>query len=87
MYDNAGIRFSAGLGSRGQERNIPNLINNVKRIIDATSPDAIIAIEGNNEPNNRNWYVIFEGEVGGGNKEGKNNWKPVARMQKSCMKM
>ena len=82
LYDNAGIRFSAGLGAGGQERNIPNLINNVKRIINATSPDAIIAIEGNNEPNNRNWYVIFEGEVGGGNKEGKNNWKPVARMQK-----
>ena len=42
----------------------------------------LLRSKGNNEPNNRNWYVIFEGEVGGGNKEGKNNWKPVARMQK-----
>ncbi|WP_286007774.1 T9SS type A sorting domain-containing protein [Barnesiella viscericola] len=82
LYENAGIRFSAGLGAGGQERNIPNLINNVKRIIEATSPDAIIAIEGNNEPNNKNWYVIFEGEIGGGKAEGQYNWKPVARMQR-----
>lgn len=82
LYENAGIRFSTGLGAGGQEQNIPNLINNVKRIIEATSPDAIIAIEGNNEPNNKNWYVIFDGEIGGGSGEGKYNWKPVARMQK-----
>ena len=46
LYDNAGIRFSAGLGAVGQERNIPNLINNVKRIIDATSPTQLLRSKG-----------------------------------------
>lgn len=82
LYDEAGIKFSAGLGAGGIETNIPILIDNAKRLIAATSPDILIAIEGNNEPNNRNWYVIFEGEVGGGKGEGQYNWKPVARMQK-----
>lgn len=82
LYNEAGIRFSAGLGAGGTEANIPALISNAKKIIDATSPDILIALEGNNEPNNGNWYVIYNGEIGGGNKEGKNYWKPVARMQR-----
>lgn len=82
LYEESGIRFSAGLGAGGIETNVDNLIYNMKRVINATSPDIFIAVEGNNEPNNGSWYVIFEGEIGGGNKEGKNNWKPVARMQK-----
>jgi len=82
LYNEAGIKFSAGLGAGALETNIPVLISNVKRVIAATSPNAIIAIEGNNEPNNGNWYVKYNGEIGGGNQEGKTNWKPVARMQR-----
>ena len=77
----AGIRISAGLGAGGRESNIPVLIDNAKRVVAATSPETLIAIEGNNEPNNGNWYVIYDGEIGGGSGEGKTNWKPVARMQ------
>lgn len=82
LYEEGGIRFSGGLGAGGVESNVGTLISNMKRVIAATSPDIFIAVEGNNEPNNGSWYVKYQGEIGGGNKEGKYNWKPVARMQR-----
>jgi hypothetical protein len=82
LYDEAGIRFSAGLGAGGKESNIPVFISNVKRLITAADPDILIAVEGNNEPNNKNWYIMYNGEKGGGATTVGTNWKPVARMQK-----
>jgi hypothetical protein len=82
LYNEAGIRFSAGLGAGGKESNIPVFISNVKRVIAATNPGILIAVEGNNEPNNKNWYIMYNGEKGGGATTVGANWKPVARMQK-----
>ena len=82
LYENAGIRFSFGLGAGGRDTNIPVYISSVKRLIEATDPNIIIALEGNNEPNHSAWYIVFEDEIGGGSGSGKTNWKPVARMQK-----
>jgi hypothetical protein len=68
----AGVRFSWGLVSGGTD---------LKRLIETARPlaaaDALIAFEGNNEPNN--WGVTYQGEKGGGRAP---SWMAVAKLQR-----
>ena len=66
-----GVRFCTGLGSGGAD--IAKLINDGKQLAAA---GALLAFEGNNEPNN--WGVKYQGEAGGQ----RNSWLPVAKLQR-----
>ncbi len=70
-----GVKFSYGLLSGGSD--IERLINGAKPLAEQ---EALIAIEGANEPNN--WEVNYRGENGGGSK----SWIPVARLQQDLYK-
>ncbi|MCD7972708.1 MAG: T9SS type A sorting domain-containing protein [Candidatus Azobacteroides sp.] len=89
LRDELGVRFSIILPSEGDpftsegiryEAGIPRLINGAKELIDALSPDAIIAFEGCNEPNN--WGITYQGETGGGRNGTQHNWAVLARYHK-----
>lgn len=71
LHHATGARFSWGLGSGGT--NVQRLIETAKAIAAA---DALLAFEGNNEPNN--WGVTFQGEKGGGRAP---SWMAVAKLQ------
>lgn len=71
LHRATGVRFSWGLGSGGT--NLSRLIETAKSIAQA---DALLAFEGNNEPNN--WGVNYQGEKGGGNAP---SWMAVAKLQ------
>jgi hypothetical protein len=71
LHRQTGVRFSYGLMSGGT--NLTRLLDGARQL---ASADALIAIEGNNEPNN--WGVRYEGERGGRT----NSWLPVARLQR-----
>lgn len=71
LRNEAGARFSYGLLSGGND--IERLIDRAKKI---ATFDALLAIEGNNEPNN--WGVKYQGEEGGREK----SWLPVAKLQR-----
>lgn len=72
LHHATGVRFSWGLGSGG---------TNVHRLIETAKPlaaaDALLAFEGNNEPNN--WGVNYQGERGGGRAP---SWMAVAKLQR-----
>ena len=80
LRNEANLRFSAGLGTGGNQFRINSVISNARAIIENFGPDALIAIEGNNEPNGNGWHVTYEGEVGGGH-VARDNWVPIAKMQ------
>lgn len=72
LHKATGVRFSWGLGSGGT--NVKKLIDSAKAIAGA---DALLAFEGNNEPNN--WGVTYQGEKGGGQAP---TWMAVAKLQR-----
>jgi len=82
LYREAGVRFSLSLPTEGdaytvkgieQSDGITRLLAKGHRLIDEVSPDALIGIEGCNEPNN--WKITYHGiESGGGV-----SWRELAR--------
>ena len=71
LHEQTGVKISTSLGSGGS--NIAELISGSKRI---AALGALLAIEGNNEPNN--WGITYQENRGGRN----NSWIPVARLQR-----
>jgi hypothetical protein len=72
LHKETGVRFSWGLVSGGSD---------LKKLIETSRPlakaGALLAFEGNNEPNN--WGVTYEGKQGGGRAP---SWLAVARLQR-----
>ena len=71
LHEETGVRFSYGLMSGGT--NLSRLLEGARQLAAA---GALIALEGNNEPNN--WGVTYEGVRGGRT----NSWLPVAKLQR-----
>lgn len=72
LHKKTGVRFSWGLMSGST--NIKKLIETAKIL---AANDALLAFEGNNEPNN--WGVTYQGEKGG---KGATSWLAVAKVQR-----
>ncbi len=72
LHKQTGVRFSWGLVSGGSD--LEKLIKTSRPLAEA---DAILAFEGNNEPNN--WGVTYQGEPGGGRAP---SWLAVAKLQR-----
>lgn len=72
LHKQTGVTFSWGLVSGGSD--IKKLIDTAKPLAEA---DALLAFEGNNEPNN--WGVTYQGEAGGGRAP---SWVAVAKLQR-----
>lgn len=72
LHRKTGARFSWGLVSGGSD--LKKLIATGKQLAEA---DALLAFEGNNEPNN--WGVTYQGEAGGGRAP---SWMAVAKLQR-----
>ena len=70
LHNQTGVRFSYGLLSGGKD--IPRLLDGAKQL---ASAGALIALEGNNEPNN--WGITYQNQTGGRNL----SWLPVAKLQ------
>jgi hypothetical protein len=68
----AGVRLSWGLVSGGTD--VKKLVDTGKVLAEA---GALLAFEGNNEPNN--WGVTYQGEKGGGREP---SWMSVAKLQR-----
>jgi hypothetical protein len=72
LHRRTGVRFSWGLVSGGTD---------LKKLLDTARPlakaGALLAFEGNNEPNN--WGVTYEDKQGGGRAP---SWLPVAKLQR-----
>ena len=73
LHRDTGVKFSWGLVSGGTD--IKKLVRTGRVLADA---GALLAIEGNNEPNN--FGVVYQGEKGGGGRG--ISWMPVARLQR-----
>jgi len=84
LYNQGGIRFSLMLPSSGDAYtdsssgvNYPDgityLMDGAKQIVNQVSPDALLAFEGVNEPNN--WAITYQGQSSG---QG-NSWRGLAR--------
>lgn len=92
LYEEAGIRFSLILSPEGDAYGeypggIPHLIGGAKQIITEISPDALIAFEGCNEPNN--WGIYYKDRHGAGRYKGyfgdypeSESWAPLAAYQR-----
>jgi hypothetical protein len=72
LHRATGVRFSWGLVSGGTD--LDKLLATARRLAAA---NALLAFEGNNEPNN--WGVTYRGEKGGG---GAPSWLAVAKLQR-----
>lgn len=72
LHDQTGVKLSWGLFSGSAD--LEKLIKTGKVLAEA---GALLAFEGNNEPNN--WGITYKGEVGGG---GNHSWIPVAKLQR-----
>lgn len=72
LHRATGVRFNWGLVSGGSD--LKKLIETGRQLAAA---DALLAFEGNNEPNN--WGVIYQGEAGGGRAP---SWLAVAKLQR-----
>ncbi len=72
LHERTGVRFSWGLVSGGTD--LEQLIETARPLAAA---GALLAFEGNNEPNN--WGVTYQGERGGG---GAPSWMAVAKLQR-----
>lgn len=70
LYQRTGARIAYGLLSGGSD--LGRLIQQARELAKA---DALLALEGNNEPNN--WPVRYQGQLGGGQM----SWLAVARLQ------
>ncbi len=72
LHRQTGVRFSWGLVSGGTD---------IARLLDTARPlgqaGALLAFEGNNEPNN--WGITYQGEAGGGRAP---SWLAVAKLQR-----
>lgn len=71
LHRQTGVRFSYGLQSGGAD--VERLLRGAREL---AAEDALVAIEGNNEPNN--WGVTYQGEEGGSDL----SWLPVAKLQR-----
>ena len=74
LHRETGVRLSWGLVSGGTD--IKLLVDTAKVIAKA---GALLAIEGNNEPNN--WGVVYQGERGGGREQ---SWWPSPSCSGTC---
>lgn len=72
LHRQTGVRFSWGLVSGGSD--LERLIETARVL---AKEGALLALEGNNEPNN--WGVTYQGEQGGGAAA---SWMAVARLQR-----
>jgi hypothetical protein len=72
LHRQTGVRFSWGLVSGGTD--LKKLTETARELAKA---DALLAFEGNNEPNN--WGVTYQGEKGGGRAP---SWLAVAKLQR-----
>lgn len=72
VHNQTGVSFSYGLGSGGTD--IPRLIDGGKKLAEA---GALLAMEGNNEPNNFG-PITYNGERGGKGE----SWMAVAKIQR-----
>ena len=72
LHRQTGVRFSWGLVSGGTD--LKQLVETAKPLAEA---EALLAFEGNNEPNN--WGVTYQGEKGGGRAK---SWLAVAKLQR-----
>src|SRR5579871_1536946 len=72
LHRETAVRLTWGLGSGGSD--VEKLVKTGKVLAEA---DALLAFEGNNEPNN--WGVTYQGEKGGGRQS---SWIPVAKLQR-----
>jgi hypothetical protein len=72
LHRETGVRLSWGLVSGGTD--LKELVETGKVLAEA---GALLAFEGNNEPNN--WGVTYQGEKGGGRER---SWLAVARLQR-----
>jgi hypothetical protein len=72
LHRATGVRFNWGLVSGGSD--LTKLIDTARKLAEA---DALLAFEGNNEPNN--WGVNYQGEAGGGRAA---SWLAVAKLQR-----
>jgi len=72
LHKQTGVRFSWGLVSGGSD--LEKLIETARPLAAA---GALLAFEGNNEPNN--WGVTYQGEQGGGQAP---SWLAVAKLQR-----
>jgi hypothetical protein len=75
LHNQTGARIAYGLLSGGTD--LDRLIRQAKQL---ASAGALLAVEGNNEPNN--WGIRYQGEAGGGNR----SWLPVAKLQRDLCK-
>lgn len=71
LHKQTGARICYGLLSGGTD--LDRLLRESRQL---ASADVLLALEGNNEPNN--WTVTYQGETGGGNL----SWMPVAKLQR-----
>ena len=71
LHHQTGMRFSWGLVSGGND--LKRLTETARQLAVA---DALLAFEGNNEPNN--WGVTYQGQTGGQDR----TWMPVAKLQR-----
>jgi hypothetical protein len=76
LHRETGVRFSWGLVSGGTDLN--KLLETARPL---AKTDALLAFEGNNEPNN--WGVTYDGEKGGGRAP---SWLAVAKLQRDLYK-
>ena len=75
LHKQTGARIVYGLLSGGTD--LARLFREARQLAAA---DALLAIEGNNEPNN--WGITYQGQAGGRDK----SWLPVARLQRDLYK-
>lgn len=75
LHNQTGAEIAYGLLSGGTD--LARLVNEARQL---ASAGALLALEGNNEPNN--WGVTHQGEAGGRNL----SWLPVARLQRDLYK-
>lgn len=71
LHKGTGARIAYGLLSGGT-----NLVRLLDESRGLAAAGALLALEGNNEPNN--WGIKYQGEAGGRNQ----SWLPVARLQR-----
>jgi hypothetical protein len=71
LHNRTGAKIAYGLLSGGTD--LDRLIREAKQL---ASAGALLAVEGNNEPNN--WGIRYQGEAGGGNR----SWLSVAKLQR-----
>ncbi|MCD7974032.1 MAG: T9SS type A sorting domain-containing protein [Candidatus Azobacteroides sp.] len=83
LYELADVRFSCILNTDGD---IQATLDGAKEIL-TLGEDALVGLEGCNEPNN--WGIMYQGEIGGGSyngSAGNHSWKPLARYHRDFYK-